>query len=78
METTIVRPGIWSDLTGMRFEVIGVATGRSLDDEVVVYRGVRSGKLFYRPVENFLGEVEVDAEGTLVPRFTWVTYSNQK
>lgn len=77
METNdvVVKPGIWSHYTGAHFEVIGVAIGSYLYGEAVIYRGLGSGQLYYRAVSDFLSEEMID--GTLVPKFVWLTDSNQ-
>lgn len=74
METhsnSIVPTGIWANYSGAEFEVIGVASGTAAPvGEVVVYRGLRSGHLYYRPLNDFLNtEPRNDVD---VPKFTYV------
>ena len=67
-----VRPGIWTHHSGTKFEVIGIASGSSyVMGDLVIYRGLRSGQLFYRTGDEFLGSEDVD--DYTVPRFTFTS-----
>lgn len=67
--------GKYEHYKGKQYEVIGVAKHSENLEELVVYRALYGEHgLWVRPLEMFLGEVEI--EGKKVPRFRLI--ENQK
>jgi hypothetical protein len=62
------RPGFYRHYKGNLYEVIGEARHSETDEPLVVYRALYGDfGLWVRPLEMFLGEVELD--GGAVSRF---------
>jgi len=67
-EASSVPTGTYRHYKGDLYEVIGEATHSETEESLVVYRALYGDfGLWVRPLEMFLGEVEV--EGTSVRRF---------
>lgn len=65
----MLRPGRYRHFKGGEYQVIDLARHSETGEDLVVYRPLYGeGKLWVRPLDMFLGEVEV--EGQLVPRFS--------
>ena len=65
----MLQPGKYRHFKGGEYQVIDVARHSETGEDLVVYRPLYGeGKLWARPLDMFLGEVEV--EGKLVPRFS--------
>jgi hypothetical protein len=65
----LLRPGRYRHFKGGEYQVIDLARHSETGEDLVVYRPLYGeGKLWVRPLDMFLGEVEV--EGQLVPRFS--------
>ena len=65
--------GVYQHYKGKKYRVIGVAKHSESLEDMVVYEALYENelsKLWVRPLEMFLGEVEFD--GKRVPRFTYV------
>lgn len=66
-----MKLGIYRHYKGKEYEVIGVAKHTETLEELVVYRALYGDHtLWVRPLELFLGEVEVD--GKKVSRFEYL------
>jgi len=68
-----IRAGIYQHFKGKEYKVIGVAKHSETLEDLVVYEALypnETAKLWVRPVEMFLDNVEV--EGKKVPRFKFV------
>ncbi|MCC7160556.1 DUF1653 domain-containing protein [Candidatus Nomurabacteria bacterium] len=68
-----IKPGIYKHFKGGMYRVIGVAKHSETLKDLVVYEALYDNpksKFWVRPLENFLGEVEL--EGKKVPRFEYV------
>lgn len=67
--------GKYEHYKGKQYEVIGIAKHSENLEELVVYRALYGEHgLWVRPLEMFLGEVEI--EGKKIPRFKLI--ENQK
>lgn len=67
--------GKYEHYKGKQYEVIGIAKHSENLEELVVYRALYGEHgLWVRPLEMFLGEVEI--EGKKIPRFRLI--ENQK
>lgn len=67
----MVKTGNYRHYKGGEYEVIGVAKHSETLEELVVYRALYDEhQIWVRPLEMFLGEVEVD--GKRIPRFSFV------
>jgi hypothetical protein len=64
-----LRPGIYKHFKGLYVELIGVARHSETLEDMVVYRELKDGGLWVRPLAMFLEEVE--KEGYKGPRFVW-------
>lgn len=63
-----LKKGIYQHYKGKRYRVLGVAHHSETLEELVVYRALYGKRLLWvRPLQMFLGEVEVD--GKTVKRF---------
>jgi len=69
-----IKKGIYEHFKGGRYRVLGMGKHSETLEELVVYQ-VLDGedKIWVRPLEMFLEEVEVD--GKKVPRFKYVNNS---
>jgi hypothetical protein len=68
-----LKPGIYEHYKGKKYRVIGVAKHSETLEDMVVYEALYDNdvsKLWIRPLQMFLEEVEVDAKK--VPRFTYL------
>ena len=63
----LIKKGIYKHFKGGKYRVLGVAKHSETKEELVVYQNINSGELWVRPVEIFVGGVEVD--GKMVKRF---------
>jgi len=64
----LLQPGKYRHFKGGEYQVIDVARHSETGEDLVVYRPLYGeGKLWVRPLDMFLAEVEV--EGKVVPRF---------
>jgi hypothetical protein len=66
-----VKPGLYHHFKGGDYEVLGV--GRLSEDreqEMVIYKSLKTGFIWLRPVEMFLENV--DRDGYTGPRFSYV------
>ncbi|MFA6427412.1 MAG: DUF1653 domain-containing protein [Candidatus Magasanikbacteria bacterium] len=73
---TQIQPGIYKHYKGNTYRVIGVAKHSETLEEFVVYEALYENnvsKLWLRPVELFIEEVEY--EGKRTPRFKLLTES---
>ena len=71
MENNKVPLGKYRHYKGKEYEVIGVARHSETLEEMVVYRALYEGReLWARPLEMFLGKVEIN--GKKVPRFRYL------
>jgi hypothetical protein len=69
-KATSLKPGLYRHFKGGEYEVIGVA--RDSEDhtrELVVYKSLKTGSLWVRPIEMFLEEVDKPEFGYQGPRF---------
>ncbi len=69
------KPGVYEHYknSNHKYRVVGVAKHSETLEDLVVYEALyenESAKLWVRPIELFLGEVEVN--GTMVPRFKYL------
>jgi hypothetical protein len=68
-----IKPGIYEHYKGKQYRVIGVAKHSETLEDLVIYEALydnKMSKLWARPAEMFLEEVEVG--GQKVPRFKLV------
>lgn len=68
-----IKPGIYEHYKGERYRVLGVAKHSETLEDLVIYEALydnKMSKLWARPAEMFLEEVEV--AGQKVPRFKLV------
>ena len=68
-----VKPGIYQHYKGNKYRVIGVAKHSESLEDMVVYEPLydnKMAKLWVRPLEMFLGEVECNGEN--IPRFKYI------
>lgn len=68
-----MQTGIYEHYKGKRYCVIGIARHSETEEEMVVYEALYDNelsKLWVRPLESFLENVEVN--GKRVPRFRFV------
>lgn len=69
----MIKPGIYKHYKGGMYKVLGVAKSSEDYSDVVVYEALYDNpmsKLWVRPLEDFLSEVEV--EGKKVKRFEFI------
>ena len=67
-----LRPGRYRHYKGKDYEVVGLATHSETEEKLVVYRTLYGEfDLCVRPLEMFVGTVELDGEPT--PRFTFIS-----
>ncbi len=67
----MITPGIYQHYKGKTYQVIGVAKHSETEEEVVVYRAQYGERgLWVRPLQMFADQVE--NEGKLISRFTWL------
>lgn len=69
-----IKPGIYEHYKGEKYRVLGVAKHSETLEDLVIYEALydnKMSKLWARPAEMFLGEVEI--EGQQVPRFKFVS-----
>lgn len=66
-----LQPGLYRHYKGPEYRVLGVARHSETQEQVVVYQALYGEfGLWVRPLEMFVGEVELD--GRQVPRFAFV------
>lgn len=65
-----IKKGVYQHYKGGKYEVIGEATNSENKEELIVYRSLEDQKIWCRPKEMFLEEVETK-EGKK-PRFTMI------
>lgn len=68
-----IKPGVYEHFKGKRYRVIGVGKHSETLEDVVFYEALYENdlaKLWARPVESFVGEVEVNSQK--VPRFKYI------
>jgi hypothetical protein len=68
-----LKPGVYEHYKGNKYRVIGVAKHSETLEDVVVYEALydnKTSQLWVRPLEMFLGEVEVG--GKQIPRFKYL------
>ena len=68
-----IKPGVYEHFKGEQYRVIGIAKHSETLEDVVVYEALYENevsKLWVRPLELFLGEVE--AGGKRAPRFRFL------
>jgi hypothetical protein len=70
MQNDPLKLGKYKHYKGIDCEVVGVAKHSETLEEVVVYRELRDGGLWVRPLIMFLEQVEV--EGKKVSRFEYI------
>ncbi len=66
------KPGIYQHYKGKKYRVIGVAKHSETLEDMVVYEALYENevsKLWVRPLEMFLGEVEIDGKRVLRFRY---------
>ncbi|MFO7706415.1 MAG: DUF1653 domain-containing protein [Halopseudomonas sp.] len=67
-----LKPGRYRHYKGKDYQVLGVATHSETQEPLVVYRTLYGDcDLWVRPLEMFVGSVELDGEPT--PRFTFIS-----
>ncbi len=69
-----MKPGIYQHFKGMRYKVHGLVKHSETLEDLVLYEALYEnslGKMWVRPKEMFLEEVEVG--GKMVPRFEFVS-----
>ncbi|MEH6501056.1 MAG: DUF1653 domain-containing protein [Pseudoalteromonas distincta] len=67
-----LRAGRYRHYKGKDYEVVGLATHSETEEKLVVYRTLYGEfDLWVRPLEMFVGTVELDGEPT--PRFTFIS-----
>lgn len=72
-----IKPGIYKHFKGGMYRVIGVAKHSETLEDLVIYEALYDNpksKFWVRPLENFLGEVEL--EGKKISRFEYVGEKN--
>jgi len=68
-----IKKGIYKHFKGNEYEVLDIALHSETQKEFVVYRALYGeNKLWIRPVEMFLEEVDKPEIGYRGPRFTYV------
>lgn len=68
-----IKPGIYKHYKGKKYNVLGVAKHSETLEDLVVYEALYDNelsKLWVRPLEMFIEEVEVD--GKKVKRFDFI------
>lgn len=65
-----LKLGIYRHFKGMECQAIGIARHSETLEDMVVYRELKDGTLWVRPLAMFVEEVEKD--GYKGPRFVWV------
>lgn len=73
MESNILKVGKYKHYKGKEYEVVGIAKHSETLEDLVVYKALYKNELselWVRPLELFVGDVEVD--GKKVPRFEFV------
>ncbi|MFA6476181.1 MAG: DUF1653 domain-containing protein [Candidatus Paceibacterota bacterium] len=71
-----IKIGIYEHYKGHKYRVLGVAKHSETLEDLVIYEALYDNelsKLWARPVEMFIGGVEI--EGQKVPRFKFVSES---
>jgi hypothetical protein len=67
-----LKPGLYRHYKGKDYQVVGVATHSETEESLVVYRTLYGDfDLWVRPLDMFVGTVELDGEPT--PRFTFIS-----
>lgn len=69
-----MKPGIYQHFKGKKYKVHGLVKHSETLEDLVLYEALYEnalGKMWVRPKEMFLEEVEV--EGKKVPRFTFIS-----
>ena len=67
-----LKPGLYRHYKGKDYQVLGVATHSETEERLVVYRTLYGDfDLWVRPLEMFVGTVELDGETTA--RFTFIS-----
>ena len=67
----MIKPGIYRHFKGNMYKVIGIAThSESLEEMVVYIPQYGEGKMWVRPLDNFLSKKIVDGEE--VERFEFI------
>ena len=67
-----LKPGLYRHYKGKDYQVLGVATHSETEESLVVYRTLYGDfDLWVRPLDMFVGTVELDGEPT--PRFTFIS-----
>ncbi|PKM05388.1 MAG: DUF1653 domain-containing protein [Gammaproteobacteria bacterium HGW-Gammaproteobacteria-6] len=67
-----LKPGLYRHYKGKDYQVLGVATHSETEERLVVYRTLYGDfDLWVRPLEMFVGTVELDGESTA--RFTFIS-----
>lgn len=72
-----MKPGIYQHFKGKKYKVHGLVKHSETLEDLVLYEALYEnalGKMWVRPKEMFLEEVEV--EGKKVPRFTFISEDN--
>jgi hypothetical protein len=71
-----IQPGKYEHYKGKEYEVIGLAKDSETLQNLVIYKALYNSEefgdnaLWARPVESFLGKVNIDGEE--VPRFKYI------
>ena len=67
-----LKPGLYRHYKGKDYQVLGVVTHSETEERLVVYRTLYGDfDLWVRPLEMFVGTVELDGETTA--RFTFIS-----
>jgi len=67
-----LKPGqVWRHYKGNDYKIIILGKHSETGEEMVVYKQLHSGNIYIRPLALFFNTVEW--EGTVVPRFTFVS-----
>jgi hypothetical protein len=65
-----LKPGRYRHYKGENYEVLGVGRNEAALEEVAIYRSVKNGELWTRPLIDFLATVHRD--GYNGPRFIFI------
>ena len=73
----MIQAGVYRHYKGNTYQVIGIAKHSETEEDLVVYRALYGEfELWVRPLEMFLGKVEI--RGKSVPRFKLVQQKDSK